>query len=657
MYEKLFEPISVGNLLLKNRLVMPAMGTGYGDSGGFVTQKLIDHYQERAKNDVGLIIVEAACVTPGGKSMLNQISIDDDKFIPGLTKLSEHIKQAGAKCILQLNHAGRAAPGDSNVGLQLVAPSPVPMRGCAMPHELTIEEINEIIESFVQGTKRAQKAGFEGVELHFAHGYLVAQFFSPLVNKRKDKYGGDLDSRIRIGVEITKQVRQAVGSEYPVIARLGGDEFIKGGFNIKDAKITAAKLEEAGLDAINVTACYFSSHEEGYLNSPYASSITSMSAPHGVFAHLAGEIKKMVKIPVMVVGRLDDPNIALDVINTGKADLICIGRGLIADAEYVSKLYNNKQDDICRCIACRQCSITLSGEKQVRCAINAFVGREAGFQIESADKVKRILVIGGGPAGMEAARVAALRGHNVTLMEKKPYLGGNLIAAAGVYFKNDINYFSQYLSNAIYKAGVNVVLNTEVNENKVLEFKPDAVILASGSLPAIPDIPGKDKSNVLTAVQVLEEKTQTGDTIVVAGGGDVGCEVAVYLAKQDKSVAIVELRDTDFSVGSGLCLGMEPELRKWFYADVLPNLPINVIGKATFKEVTDEGLIIEDVEGGNSRLVKGDSIIFAAGMRGDNSIKEKIEGKVPELYEVGDCIMARQIIDAVTEAAEIALKI
>jgi len=643
--------------MLKNRFVMPGMATGYGDREGFVTQRLVDYYRERAKNEIGLVIVEGAYIAHGGKGMMNQISVHDDASIPGLTKLSKCIKQAGAKCFLQLNHAGRAALADLNGESKIFAPSPVSMRGCGTPHELTVGEINEIIGEFVQSAKRAQKAGFDGVELHFAHGYLVAQFFSPLTNKRKDKYGGDLESRLRIGVEIISRVRQAVGSEYPVIARLGGDEFIKGGFTLKDALVAAAKFEEAGLDAINVTACYFSSHEEGYLNSPYASSITSMIAPHAVFLHLAAKIKKVVKIPVMVVGRLNNPDIALDAINNGKADLICIGRGLIADPAYVSKLYRNQQEDIRGCIACRQCSLALAGEKQLRCALNAAVGREAEFQISPVSKAKRILVIGGGPAGMEAARISALRGHNVTLIEKKPHLGGNLISAAGVYFKNEICHFTLYLSNAISKAGVDVILNTEANESNILELNPDAVIVASGSSPVIPEIPGKDKSNVFTAVQVLEGNAQIGNTIVVAGGGDSGCEAAVYLAQQKKRVTIVEFRDTDFSPGSGLCLGMEPELRKWFYADVLPNLPIHVIGKATFKEVSDEGLIIEDAEGGNRRLVKGDSIIFAAGMKSDNSIKEKLKGKVPELHEVGDCVKARRIIDAVADASEIAFKI
>ena len=651
MYNRLFEPITIRNLSIPNRFVMPPMGTNYGDSAGFVTQRMIEYYRERAKNRVGLVFIEVTSIAVGGKSIGNEIAIHDDKFIPGLRKLAEAVKQAGARCFIQLHHAGRLAHPEYNDGMQPVAPSPIPARGSAMPREITIEEIEGIIKSFVSGAKRAKEAGFDGIELHFAHNYLISQFLSPLTNKRRDKYGGDLTSRARLLIEITERVREAVG-DYPISARFGCEEFIKGGFNIKEAKGVAKMLEEAGVDVLNVTVGYTASHEEGYLNgSPTPAA--SMALPHGWFVHLTEEIKREVKIPVIAVGRLDDPDIASDIITKGKADLIAIGRGLIADPAYVTKLFDNKIDEIRRCIACRRCLITMFCDFNMRCTVNPEVGREEAYYIKPTKKVKQVLVVGGGPAGMEAARVAALRGHRVMLMEKKSNLGGNLISAAGVTFKRDVNYVTGYLSTAILHAGVDVKLNTTATLEKILATKSDVVILATGSIPIIPDIPGMKLNNVVTAVDVLEGKAKVGDSVIVAGGGEVGCEAAVYLTEKGKKVTIVEMRDTDWSDTEGLAPGMDDDMRRWFIADLLPTLPINVIGKVTFKEITNEGMVVTDREGKN-QLVKGNTIVLAAGMKANNSLKVKLVGKVPEIYEVGDCITARKIIDATTEGAQVA---
>ncbi|HXY74829.1 MAG TPA: FAD-dependent oxidoreductase, partial [Dehalococcoidales bacterium] len=625
----------------------------YGDSEGFVTQRLIDYYTERAKNMVGLVIIEIANVAPGGRAQPNQLGIHDDKFIPGLRKLADSVKQTGARCFLQLHHGGRHAMPAWNGGVQPVAPSPIPRRGGIMPRELTIAEIDGIIEAFAQGANRAKKAGFDGVELHFAHTYLIQQFLSPLTNSRRDKYGGDFISRARIALEITQQARALVGPDYPLSARICGDEYIKGGISLKEAKSLAVMLEAASVNVLNVTVGYNPSHEEGFFNCLNISSCVPMSRPYGCNAHLAEAIKQKVKIPVIAVGRLDNPEIASDVIAKGKADFIAIGRALISDAAYVSKVYSNKRQEIRKCIACKRCLATLPTETNMRCTVNPEVGMESEYRIKPAGKTKKVLVVGGGPAGMEAARVAASRGHKVILMDKNSRLGGNLISAAGVSFKHDINFVAEYLGYAIKQAGVEIKLITEATTENVLALKPDVVILATGSVPVLPDIPGINRGNVNDAVKVLEGRATIGDNVIVAGGGDVGCEVGVYLAERGKNVTVVEMRDTDWSDTGGLAPEMDSELRKWLLGDLLPVLPISVIGKVMFSAITENGMVVEDREG-QRRLIHGDSIVIAAGMKSENKLKEKLEGKVPELYAVGDCIKARKIMDAIAEAAHVA---
>ncbi|HXY74693.1 MAG TPA: FAD-dependent oxidoreductase, partial [Dehalococcoidales bacterium] len=456
MYQKLFEPVMVGRLKLKNRLVMPAMCTDFGDKDGYVTQRLLHHYIERAKGGAGLIIIEVTSVAPGGRAQLNQLRIDDDRFISGLSKLAEGIKNGGAKCFIQLHHAGRVAPPAFNDGLQPVAPSAIAGRGGAMPRELTIAEIEGVVESFAQAARRAREAGFDGVELQYAHGYLIAEFLSPLTNKRRDKYGGDLISRARIAVDIIHRIRQVVGSDYPLGVRFTGDEEIKGGLRLNETKRIAVMFEEAGVNVLNVSTGYKASHEEGFFNCANATSGAPMTRPHGCFIPLAEGVKQAVKIPVIAMGRLDDADIALDVIKKGKADLIAIARGHLVDPYFVTKLQENRLDEIRRCIACNRCFETLYREADLRCTVNPELGKDEEYRIKPAKQVKQVLVVGGGPGGMEAARVAALRGHKVILMEKNSELGGNLISAAGVSYKSEISNLTEYLKKAIQKAGVEV---------------------------------------------------------------------------------------------------------------------------------------------------------------------------------------------------------
>jgi len=653
MKSRLFEPVTIGTMTLSNRLVMAPMVTQYGNGGGCVTERLIDYYVERAKNKVGLIIVEAACVAIGGRVASNQLNIYDDAFVAGLKRLAGAIRDTGSKCVLQLQHTGRRASSAYNNGIQPVAPSAIPARNGEMPRELSVEEIEGIIEAFAQGARRAKEAGFDGVELHFAHGYLIAQFLSPLINKRTDRYGGDLESRTRLALEIVRRVKQEVSDDYPLMARICGDEYIKGGLTLKDSQRIVVMLEAAGVHAIDVSAGYTASHEEGYLNCLIPWSSAPMAIGHGCYLHLAEGIKKVVKVPIIAVGRLDDPDVAEKAVAQGKTDLVAVGRGILADAALPSKIYHRQYSDIRNCIACNNCISSLFREVNLTCTVNPEAGREAEYRIKPATRAKMILVIGGGPGGMEAARVAALRGHRVTLLERKPYLGGNMVPAAVPSFKREISHFTEYLSSQIQKLGVEVNLNTEATREKALALKPDAVILATGASTQMPAIPGIERNNVTDAISVLELKVQTGIKAVVVGAGMTGCETAVFVTERGKEVTLVSRREIDFSDTGGLAPDMNPIMRRWFLFELWPELPITVVGKSTYQAVTDEGLIVQDREG-KQRLIAGDTVIFALGLKPDNNLKNTLNGLAPELYEIGDCIKPRQIIDAVREGAQVA---
>ena len=652
---RLLEPIALGSLELRNRIVKAAMVTCYADREGYVTERLINHYVKHAKGGAGLIIIEVSSVAPTGKAFDNQLGLHKDDYIPQLKQLARAIKGCGpVKCIIQLHHGGRRAPSKLNNGTQPVAPSAIAIWGGETPRELTSEEIEKLIEDFALAAMRAKEAGFDGLELHCAHGYLISQFLSPLTNKRMDIYGGDLESRSRFALDILKRIRQKVGQAYPILAKINGSEFVKGGFGLTDAQKLVTMFESFNVAAVEVSAVYKSSSEEGYLNASIPVANVPMAYPRGYFVPLAEGIKKVAKVPVIAVGRLDEPGLAEKVIAEEKADLISIARGLLADPLFPSKLIQGQHSDIRPCIACNTCADTLSGKEGLKCTVNAEAGKENDeYQIKRTNKPKKVLVVGGGPGGIETARIAALRGHQVTLVERKEYLGGNLIAASAVSFKKELRRFADYLSGQAQKAGVKIYLDHEFNEEQIAPLDPEVIILATGASPQKPAIPGIDLGNVVDAAGVLEEKLDTGLKVVVVGGGMIGCEAAVFLAEKGKEVILVTRRNSDFSPSSGLAPDMEAANRRWLLFELWPSLPITVVANATFKEVKEEGLAVLDREG-KTRLIKGDTVVFAIGMTPNNELSRKLQGKVPELYSIGDCVQPRQIIDAIHEATRIA---
>ena len=632
--EKLFEPARIGRMQVRNRIVMPAMATGYGAEDGYVTQQLKDYYEARAKGGAGLIIVEFTCVDfPRGKGLPGQLAADGDRFIPGLKELAQVIQRHGAKAALQLHHAGNAAKR-AITQMETVGPSAVARPGGDVPRALAVSEIGDLVNRFADAAKRAETADFDGIEIHAAHAYLIAQFLSAAWNRRKDDYGGPLKNRARFLLEILQAIRDVLGPSYPVWCRINGEESgVTSGITLREARDLAKMLETSGADAINVSA--------GALE------LTS-SRPYffrqGWAAHMAAGVKEVVGIPVMAVGRIGF-ELAERLLQQGDADFIVMGRALRADPQLPNKLASGKLEDIRPCIACNDCGkISRSGGQRV-CSLNAAIGREREYRIRPAAKRKEVLVVGGGPAGMEAARVAARRGHRVLLYEKGDRLGGQLLLAAIPPYKAEINKFTSFLTTQVEKLGVRVELNKPVTRALVEDLKPDAVILATGARPLIPEITGIDKRNVVTTWDVLSRAVEIGEHVAVVGGGALGCEVAAFLAEMGKKVFVVEMLER-------LASDLETRQGRKILLGSLAEKGVTCFTEMKAEEISDRGLLMTD-KSGRKQTVDVDTIVLACGSIPNDDFSGKLSGLVPEIHVVGDCVQPRTLFEAIDEGARI----
>ena len=638
MSGKLWEPIRIGRMELKNRVVMPPMVTRYAADDGFVTERTRNYYGARARGGAGLIIVEATYVHRQGWAFPNQIGISDDKFIPKLSELVDTVHRHGAKIAIQLHHGGRQAK-EALSGLQPVAPSPLPMAGGEMPREMMVEEIAETVAYFAEAAIRAQKAGFDGVELHAAHGYLIDQFLSPTSNKRDDEYGGDLHRRARFFLEIIAAVKEAVGEDYPVWCRMDGKEYGVEGITLEDARQTARLAQDAGLAAIHVSSW-------GPTTPVNRTTPTFVPA---VIEELAEGIKKAVSIPVIAVGRIT-PEDGERMLKEGKADLIAIGKAMLADSEWSNKVASGKTEDITPCIICNGCRDDLRTPKVVgiRCSVNAALGREKESEIVPAAKPRKVLVVGGGPAGMEAARVAALRGHQVTLWEKESRLGGQLIQAAIAPHKDRIAPLYKYLETQLQKLGVKIQPGKEATAAAVAEFNPEAVVVATGVKPFVPDISGLDKVKVVQAGDVLEGKVKVGQKVAIIGGELVGCETAEFLADRGRQVTVMRR-------GAEMATSIGPSNRDFFLSRLLDK-GVTLLREVRYDGVSPEGVIITTKDG-EKRTIEADTVVLAAGSVSDAALYKAIKDRVSEVCCIGDCVEPRTIRDAISEGFRTGQKI
>lgn len=636
----IFEPYQVGRMSLKNRIVMPAMGTMYAAVDGCVTQRIKDYYAERAKGGVGLIIVEMACIdAPVGRMGGRQLIIDDDRYIQGLQELAQVIRQQETKVMVQLCHAGRLARSIIT-GVQPVAPSASITERQETPRELTVDEIENIIAHFAEAALRARKAGFDGVEIHAAHAYLLAGFLSSAWNKRQDHFGGRLKNRTRILAEIIGRTKDLVGQNYPVWCRINGMEYgIEGGITVDESKKMARVAEEAGVDAIHVSA---------YGYGRYAGiNRACMGYPRGNLIGLAEEIKKAVKVPVIAVGRID-LEMAEAFLREKKVDLIAIGRALIADPNLIRNTVEGKLDEIKPCLACNVCADDLiATDASVHCSVNPVVGKEKEFELRRAQKSKKVLVVGGGPAGMEAAAVACLRGHRVVLYERQLQLGGQLNLAMKPPHKGEIKSFADYLITRVKKLGIEINLGKEVDADTIKAVDPDSIVLATGSSPFRPEIPGIDHDNVTLAEDVLSGKA-VGKRVVIIGGGLVGCETAEFLAEHGKTVTLVEMLE-EVAVGLGVSV-------KGWLLHRLGSLGVTMLTSARCERITERGVAIVNSKQ-EGQFIEADAVVLAAGGKPNTELLEMIEGTVSEIHVVGDCVEPRRILEAISEGYRAGLAI
>jgi 2,4-dienoyl-CoA reductase-like NADH-dependent reductase (Old Yellow Enzyme family)/thioredoxin reductase len=637
-YPRLFSKITLHTMTLKNRVVMPPMCTNYATIGGAVTDRLIDYYTARARGGVGLINVEFAYVHPAGKVFDHMLGIYDDKLIPGLRRLSDSVHQGGARIIIQIAHGGRRGHSDIT-GLTPVAPSPIPRLNGETPKELSRGEIEDLLQAFILAARRAKKAGFDGVMIHMAHGYLLQQFLSPFSNARTDRYGGDLEGRSRFPLEIVRGVRREVGDDYPLTCRICGDEFLKGGFDLSQSIRLAKMLEASGVNAIEVSA---GTHETGQV-------ITAPpNYPMGFLSPLSEAVKKEVSIPVGAVGRIHTPEVAEELLRQGKADLVAVGRGLIADPDWAKKAREGRSEAICPCISCNQgCSDRMYFQQDVSCTVNPSVGREGTFPGQPARKKKKVLILGGGPAGLEAARVAAIRGHEVHLYEKERELGGQLNLASLPPAKQEIQKFKEFLVREIRRLAVKVT-HRKLDAAAFKKMSPDWVVVAVGGKPRQMEGPGFQDPEVISAWDVLSRKRDAGKRVLIIGGGQVGLETAHFLLEEEKEITVLEMLKR---AGQD----MSPRARKMTLEKLIQGgVEILTESKAVSLE---EGEVVFERAGLRERFRGADSIVIAVGtVSQDQGIPRLGKARIP-VRRIGDASAPRKLFDAVQEGFNMGIEI
>jgi 2,4-dienoyl-CoA reductase-like NADH-dependent reductase (Old Yellow Enzyme family)/thioredoxin reductase len=638
-YKALFEPFKMGNLQLKNRVVMPPMWSKMGTAFGEVTDRMIDFYVERAKNGVGLIVIENTCVSwPAGKVSCNPIRLDDDKFIQGMHDLAEAVHSYGTKIATDLQHAGRQTTIGATEGSPIESCSAEPCLRCGvdLPHALTRDEIKVKVEEFAQAVRRTRDAGFDMAQLHGAHGYLITNFISPYQNKRTDEYGGSFENRMRFLGEIIARSRELVGPDFHIEVRYSADEGVEGGNTIDDGVRIARWLEEQGVNSLSVSV---GTYESWPLVTP------TMAAPRAPYAKYGKAIKAAVSIPVTLVGKLDDPADAVRMLEEGNCDLVAIGRQLIADAAWAAKVADDRYDDVIPCLHCGEgCLGSLLRGRRLSCDVNPAAGRESAWAVSRALVAKKVLVIGGGPAGLEAAKVAKQRGHDVTLYEKEK-LGGLLNYAGVPAFKDDIRRYMKYAIDQVTKLGVDLKLGEEVTPSMVDTIKPDVIIVATGARPIQLSSLTEDAGRMTTVTDLLAGDMPPGDTVVVIGGGHVGCEVAWHLGLAGKKVTIVEMLP---NIATDTI-----EVNRLEILDVFDKLGVAVRTNTTATAVGPLGVQVSTVDG-RTQEIAADIVVSAVGFRADTGLYEHLKDKAPEVFAIGGCAGGQRIFHATHDGGEVA---
>lgn len=658
-YKNLFTPIKIGNCEIKNRFAMAPMGPlGLADAEGGFNQRGIDYYTERAKGGTGLIItgvtfsdceVETQSMPNCPNSTYNPVH-----FVRTSKEMTERIHAYGSKVFLMMSAGFGRVTIPTNLGeFPPVAPSEIPHRWLdKMCRPLTTDEIKSIVKSFGDGAYNAMRGGFDGVEIHAVHeGYLLDQFAISMFNLRNDEYGGSLENRLRFAKEVVEEIKSRCGQDFPVALRfsvksmikdwregaLPGEEFEEKGRDIEEGLEAAKLLVQYGYDALDTDV---GTYDAWWWNHP------PMYQEKGLFREYCKMVKEVVDVPVLCAGRMDVPEMAYEAVANGSCDIVSLGRPLLADPDYVNKLRSNRYDEVRPCISCQEgCMGRIQEYSMINCAVNPQAARERAMHYEPILKQKRVLVVGGGVAGCEAARVLAIRGHKPVLFEKSNKLGGNLIPGGTPDFKEDDIALAKWYTRQLELLDVPVTLNKEITADEVLAGNYDTVIIATGSQPKVFSL--GDDEKVYTAADVLTDKKNPGETTVVIGGGLVGCETALWLAQQGKTVTIVEALDTLLAVNGPLCHANKDMLER-----LVPYNGVNVVTNAKVTSYKDGKLTYQIDDAHNE--ISCDSVILAVGYKEENTLYHQLEFDIPEIYLLGDAKKVSNIMYGIWDAFEVA---
>jgi 2,4-dienoyl-CoA reductase-like NADH-dependent reductase (Old Yellow Enzyme family)/thioredoxin reductase len=642
-YPHLFQEFKLGPTTLKNRLVMSPMTMNYATQDGLATDKLIRHYLERAKGGVGLIIVEGTYFTQEGKGYVNQLGLVSDEHARKLRKLTEavHGLKNRVKIFIQIHHAGWRAYSKVT-GLQPVGPSAIPpYPGAETPRVLSKGDIKGIVEAHIEAAGRAREAGFDGVDIHCAHGYLIPSFLSPLSNQRNDEYGGDITGRIRLLLEIVHGIKERNGKDFSLTIKICGDEYIEGGLNLHEMIEIAKRGEAAGIDGIMISAGTVGGKKAETLDDAHRAlrTLPMMTEP-GCLVPLATEMKKNLKIPVIAVGRINQPALAEEIIAQGKADLAAMGRPLLADPYLPQKAQEGKEALIRPCIACNEgCYKRIFQQLDIQCGTNPTVGRDEEIFCEKTSDPKQVVVVGAGPAGLEAAHAAWETGHRVVLMEKSKSLGGQLNLASLPPGRKDIERFQQFLLTRLETTDIQLATGMDATPEAVQQYQPDFVICSAGANPQRIDIPGLENVQTTDGWQIIAGETNFNGPFLVLGGGLIGCEAADHLSDQGETVTLVEMLPEIATEGDGDT--------KTFYSIKFQKQNVAVYTGATLQSIQNKFAVID--RNGEEVRIPVETVVLAVGAEPNQAVCDRLKSLELPMKTVGDCIAPRRILEAIHE--------